>query len=203
MTRHHPSDTTRLAYAAGTLSPAHALVVDAHMVRCGACRASTRLIEEIGGVLIKELPSVALSADALERTMARLDSAQDRASTPAPVTLERLATGRWIAIAPGIRLMNLAKRDSTDTRLDLIRVSPGLSLPQHDHVGPETACILQGGYRDAFGEYRIGDIAEGEPGRGHAPIALEGEDCICLSATTGRLRARSFVVRLIQPLFGI
>ncbi len=153
--------------------------------------------------MIKELPPVALSAGALDRTLARLGSPWPRAQPPVPMTLDSLATGRWVAIAPGIRLMTLAKRDSTDTRLDLIRVSPGLSLPQHDHTGPETACILQGGYRDAIGEYRVGDIAEGEPGRDHAPIALEGEDCICLSATTGRLRARSPIVRLIQPLFGI
>ena len=203
MTFHHPSDAVLLAYGAGTLAPAHAQVLAAHITRCQACHASTRMVEEIGGVLISELNPVAMSTGALTRTMAGLDLPAPQRLPRAATTLSGLATGCWITIGFGIRLMPLAKRDATDTRLDLIRVSPGISLPQHDHTGTETSCILQGGYRDASGEYRCGDFAEGEAGLDHAPVALDGEDCICLAATTGRLRARSLIVRLIQPLFGI
>ena len=203
MIRHHPSDTTRLAYAAGTLPPAHARVLAVHLAQCDSCRATTRMFEELGGVLVEELDTVPMSEGALARTLARLDAPRLQPRPPAPTTLAGLATGRWIPIGPGVRLMPLAKRDWTDTRLDLIRVSPGVALPQHDHTGNETACILQGGYRDARGEYGPGDIAEGEPGLDHAPVAVDGEDCICIIATTGRLRAHSLIARLIQPLFGI
>jgi putative transcriptional regulator len=203
MIHHHPSDATRLAYAAGTLPWPHAHVLAVHLAQCDTCRATMRVIEELGGVLVEELDAVPMSEDALARTLARLDAPEPRPLRPAPTTLAGLATGRWRPIGPGVRLMPLAKRDRTGTRLDLIRVSPGVALPQHDHTGDETACILQGGYRDALGEYRAGDIAEGEPGLDHAPVALDGEECICIIATTGRLRARSLIVRLMQPLYGI
>jgi putative transcriptional regulator len=169
------------------------------------CREALLLTEEVGGALIAELSPAPLADDALDHVLARLDApAAPAFPVEAPrTTLAALATGRWWWIAPGIRLMPLAGRDETDTRLDLIRVAPGMKMPQHDHSGPEIACILQGAYGDETGEYRVGDVAEGEPGLDHAPQALAGEDCICLIATTGRLRAHTLVARTMQRLLGI
>ena len=114
------------------------------------------------------------------------------------------ATGRWIWLGPGIRLMPLIPRGADDTRLDLIRVAPGIALPAHGHTGDEIACVLQGAFGDETGTYAAGDCAEGDPSLDHEPKALDvGEQCVCLIATTGRLRAHGWFARMIQPLFGI
>jgi putative transcriptional regulator len=161
-------------------------------------------MEEIGGALLGELSPIALLPDALSRTIARLD---DVVAVPEPtavqVTLEGLAVRRWWWLGPGIRLMPLQRRDASDTRLDLIRVAPGLAMPAHGHTGPETSCILQGGYRDETGEYALHDVAESDRDLDHAPVAAAGPDCICLIATTGRLRGHTWMSRLIQPLIGV
>ena len=97
----------------------------------------------------------------------------------------------------------LAARDASGTRLDLIRVSPGMALPEHGHSGREVTLVLQGAFTDAVHDYHVGDLAEGDIEMAHRPLALDGEDCICLIATTGRLRARSVFARLLQPVFGV
>src|SRR5262249_11917928 len=117
-------------------------------------------------------------------------------------TLEDLMLGRWRWLGPGIRRMPLTSRDASGTRLDLIRISPGIAVPSHGHNGFESICVLQGGFADETGEYHEGDVAEGDMQLAHAPLALPGGDCICLIATTGRLQAHGWFARLLQPLVG-
>ena len=204
MIRHHPSDTTLIAQAAGHLPALHARVLAVHLSACPHCRAELRRLEEVGGALLAELPPDSMQPDALARTLARLD---EPVLPPPPVvtsiTLEALAVGRWWWLGPGIRLMPLTRRDASGTRLDLIRAAPGRALPGHGHTGPEMACILQGAYADETGEYSAYDIAEGDAALDHTPIASAGADCICLIATTGRLRGHTLLARLVQPLLGI
>jgi len=204
MIRHHPSDATLMASAAGHLPILHARVLAVHLSACPHCHAELRRMEEIGGALLEDLPPTALQPDALSRTMARLGEIVAVPEPAAiPVTLEALAVRRWWWLGPGIRLMPLQRRDASDTRLDLIRVAPGVAMPAHGHTGLETACILQGGYSDETGEYAAYDIAESDGDLDHAPVAAPGPDCICLIATTGRLRGHTWVSRLVQPLIGV
>ena len=204
MIRHHPADATLIAHAAGHLPELHARVLSVHLSACPHCRDEVRRLEEVGGALLVALPTVPLRDDALARTLARLDE-QAAATVPAvsPVTLDALAVGRWWWLGPGVRLMPLGRRDASGTRLDLLRVAPGVAIPGHGHTGPEMACILQGAYADETGEYSAYDIAEGDAGLDHTPIASPGPDCICLTATTGRLRGHTLLARLVQPLMGI
>lgn len=205
MNRRHPSEATLLAYAAGTLPAPHAIVIRTHLALCGECRETIRLATALGGALLEDAPPAVMAGDALERTLARLGE-PERAPAPArvPTTVEDFATGRWRWIGPGIRLMPLIRRDRDDARLDLIRVAPGVALPGHGHTGSEVTCVLQGAFGDETGEYHAGDVAEGGEDLDHQPVALDtGRECICLIATTGRLRGHSWLARLVQPVFGI
>jgi putative transcriptional regulator len=193
-----------MAYGAGHLPVLHARVLAVHLSACRHCHDELRRLEEIGGALLESLPPVALQADALTRTLVRLGEvplAPGRVAVP--VTLQGLTVGKWWWLGPGIRLMPLQRRDASDTRLDLIRVAPGVALPAHGHTGLETACILQGAYSDETGEYAAYDLAERDGELDHAPVASPGRDCICLIATTGRLRGRTWLSRLVQPLIGV
>jgi putative transcriptional regulator len=205
MTQHHPSDATLMAYVAGTLPAPHAIVVRAHLAVCHTCRAAARLAIDLGGAIIEDAPPTALGADALEGTLARL-AAPAPVEPPArvPVTLADFATGRWWWIGKGIHLMPLMPRDRHDARLDLIRVAPGTSLPAHGHTGSEMTCVLAGAFADKTGEYGVGDFAESDPTLDHQPTASAASgDCVCLIATTGRLRADSRLIRLILPTVGL
>lgn len=210
MIRHHPSDATLIAHAAGTLLPLHRQVVALHLAQCPHCRTTIELGEELGGALLDTTAPLDTSTTALEGLLRRLDSPDlpPRASAAeASFTRSRIEHliqhGRWRSVGRGIKLMPLVPRDETGTRLDLIRVQPGTALPLHGHTGPEITYVLRGSFADETGEYSGGDCAEGDIGLEHRPRALAGEECICLIATTGYLRARSLIARLLQPVFGI
>lgn len=205
MIRHHPSEATLLAYAAGRLPEPHRIVLRTHLALCPACAQTVGLAIEIGGALLDESAPVALGEGALARTLDRLDLRDPAVpAAPVPVTVAALATGRWRWIGPGLRMMPLRPRDADDARLDLIRVAPGMELPTHGHTGTELTCVLQGAFRDETGVYTVGDVAEGDESLEHQPSAMPtGEVCVCLIATTGRLRAQSWLARLIQPLIGV
>ncbi len=203
---HHPSAATLLAHAAGRLPVAHGIVLRTHLALCAECRAEAALAAAIGGEMLEELLPAALAADSLASVLGRLDAPVAAAPPlrPMPTTVEALATGRWWWIGPGMRLMPLLKRGPDDARLDLIKVAPGRRLPGHGHTGTELTCVLRGAFGDETGEYRAGDFAEGDPGLEHEPMALPvGEDCVCLIATAGRLRAHGWVARMVQPLVGV
>ncbi len=205
MTTRHPSEATLLAYVAGTLPAPHSIVVRTHLALCGVCRGMVRLGTAIGGAMLEESAPTAMAPDALERVLARIGQGEEpAAATRIPTTVEDFATGRWWWLGPGIRLMPLISRDKDDARLDLIRVAPGTALPGHGHTGSEIACVLQGAFGDETGEYHAGDVAEGDEDLDHQPVALDaGRECVCLIATTGRLRGHSWIARLVQPMFGI
>ena len=202
MTRHHPAEATLLACAAGTLPRLHARVLEFHLSACPRCHRQVRNFNEVGGALLTSLSPAPLRPDAMTRTLARLDKVPSATNAAAP-SLVWLATGRWWWAGSGVRLMPLVRRDETDTRLDLVRVAAGVALPEHTHTGPETVCILQGSFNDETGHYALHDIAESDGTLLHQPVAAPGPDCICLIATTGRLRANGWLARLIQPLIDV
>lgn len=202
MIRHHPPEASLLTCAAGTLPRAHARVIRAHAAMCPSCAAGLRAAEAAGGVMLEDLAPVGLAPDALARTLARLDAAAPEPSPP-PFDLASLASGRWRRVAPGIALMPLMARDATDSRLDLIRVAPGHALLSHSHEGLETTCVLRGAFSDDTGTYGPGDCVETDPAITHQPLALPGEDCICLIAVTHHLRPQSWLGWLVRPLLGM
>jgi putative transcriptional regulator len=203
VTRHHPSDTSLLTYAAGTILEPHARVVAAHLSFCPDCAHALRLAEAVGGALLIDLPPSRLAPDALESTLDLLDAPPAEEPRPAPATLAGLATRRWRWAGPGVAIMPLLRRDACDSRLDLIRVAPGTALLEHGHAGHESTCILQGAFHDGVGEYRAGDFMEADGDFVHRPTALAGDPCICLIATSGRLQPRGLLGRLVRPLLGM
>ncbi len=54
----------------------------------------------------------------------------------------------------------------------LIRMAPGCGYPAHRHLDHEDVWILEGGYRDEFGEYSAGTYLRYPPGSVHGPHAL-------------------------------
>jgi putative transcriptional regulator len=63
-----------------------------------------------------------------------------------------------------------------------MKLEPGQSVPRHGHAATEATVVIHGALRDAFGDYRPGDLMLGAPGMHHKPMATGDEPCVCYVA---------------------
>ena len=87
------------------------------------------------------------------------------------------------------------------TRLLWIRASA--AEPRHTHEGVELTLVLKGGFHDAHGHYRCGDVEGADKDVDHRPVADDDEDCLCLAVTDALLQLTSPLGRLINPFVKI
>jgi putative transcriptional regulator len=188
---HHPSDPTVLAYAAGTLPEALAIVVGTHLGLCPVCRRTRDALEAIGGVLLDDLPPAALSDNALDRVLARVDepvSVLPPVLNPdLPPPLNCILFGRWWPIGLGARWRPF--RAEGGAWGGLILAQAGRALPRHGHEGLELTCVLSGAIADGTGVYAAGDLSEPEGDHDQPPVVVGSGPCLCVIASEGvRLR---------------
>jgi len=208
--RHHPDDALLLGYAAGGLDAAMSLILATHLTFCARCRRLVAGQEQIGGVLLEDIPPVAMDGDALARVMARLDEpaasephqpSNDNTPPPLRAVLGRdLAHVRWRNMGPNLGYVTLYRQGPVAVRL--LRGAPGTDTGSHSHRGMEYTLVLRGGYTDATGSYGPGDFQMASAEVRHNPVADPGEDCINLSVTTGRLNFDNAVQKIVAHLFG-
>lgn len=202
-----------MAFSAGTLDEPYALVISTHLAMCEGCRDVARRTNVIGGALLASEPAAPMASGALDRLMANLDDAIEvtapvapNSDVPAPLQRylpDGLESVRWKFSGPGVAVADLPASKTAKSRLMLLRVAAGRRVPEHSHGGQELTLILRGAYKDRFGVFAAGDIADHDEDVEHQPIAEPGEDCICLVAVDAKLNFRSRLVRTLQPLFGL
>lgn len=199
--RHHPSADILATYVAGAHEPGFALVVGAHVETCAKCRSRVAAFEATSGAALNELPSTDLGAEALARTMARLDAPAPMAA-PIDVRplLERLPlkAKRWVA--PGVWVAAVDTPHAPQNRVYVLSVAKGMVAARHEHTGMEYCAVLKGAYRDELGTFAAGDFAAAESDLNHQPIVQGEEACVCLFATEGRLRPKGWIGRLAFAL---
>ncbi|WEK06408.1 MAG: ChrR family anti-sigma-E factor [Candidatus Devosia phytovorans] len=213
--QHHPDISTLMAFSAGTLDMPYATVIATHLAMSEGGREIVRRMEGIGGALLADETPVALSDGALDRLLGavdgqKIDPVVQKGPTESYVPLplqaflpNGLEGVRWKWNGPGVATADLAWGDDGKSRLMLLRVAGGRSVPEHGHGGLELTLILEGSYRDRFGVFARGDIADHDEDVEHQPIAEPGPDCICLVAVDAKLNFRGRLMRALQPLFGI
>ncbi|MFN0114613.1 MAG: ChrR family anti-sigma-E factor [Paracoccaceae bacterium] len=211
--RHHLTDDILMAYSAGSLPEAFSLVVATHISLCDECRAQAGAFDAIGGALVGQAEAAPLSADCLERTLARIAgaaTATDRAPPPRPGVFPAplrdyvggdLDAVRWRSVGMGVRQAILPAAKGATVRL--LSIPAGAAMPDHGHWGRELTLVLKGAFRDEGGRYGRGDVEVAGEGLEHRPVAETGEDCICLAATDAPLRFRDWLPRLAQPFLRI
>lgn len=213
---HHPDIATLMAFSAGTLDAPYATVIATHLAMSEGGRETLRHMDSIGGALLASEPEAAMSSGSLDRLLGALGDedridvvphdARDSHGLPLPLQPflpNGLDAVRWKWTGPGVATADLAWGDDGKSRLMLLRVAAGKPVPEHGHGGHELTLILQGAYRDRFGIFAKGDIADHDEDIEHQPIAEPGEDCICLVAVDAKLTFRGRLMRVLQPLFGI
>lgn len=194
--RHHPPEELLLGYASGASAEAVSLIVGTHLVWCAACRARVQALEAIGGLMLDTLDAAEVSPAARDALFARLDApapapAAAEAAPDLGVALPRVVhpyvRGRaWKWLAPGVHALELGVRFQGQPAV-LTRLRPGLVVPPHTHRGHELQLVLQGGYRDDFGEYDVGDLQFADDEHRHSLTIDPGPDCVTLLVREARI----------------
>src|SRR5689334_4029249 len=96
MITHRPTPELLLGYAAGSLSEPMALAVAAQAALDADTADEIRRLEGLGGRLLDAIDPAAVGADALQRTLARLDETE----SAAPHTAAPAATAETRALLP-------------------------------------------------------------------------------------------------------
>ncbi len=196
MTTHHiPADLLE-DYARGAIEPGVAA-----------------LCAYAGGAMLAEAAPAELSEDALARTLARLDAAEQE-QPPAfrpPAYLERFAIpavlrrhriGRRLWLAPGIWAAAVEAGAARSSRTYLVYADRNTELPRHTHSGREWTAILSGAFRDDLGRFGPGDFIETDETVRHAPAVTADADCLCLIQSEGPMKLEGIAARAIQLLSG-
>ena len=211
--RHHLSDQLLMAYAAGQLPEAFNLVVATHVSLCDECRSRLGAFDAVGGALMEEIDEISMGEAALEAALSRIGGLPQATRAeplkpagifPAPLADYiggDLSAVRWRRIGGGVRQAILPTGPDASARL--LYIPAGTAVPDHGHRGMELTLVLQGAFADDNARFNRGDIEIADEELEHTPVALAGQDCICLAATDAPLRFRSMLPRLAQPLFRI
>jgi putative transcriptional regulator len=209
MVQHHPPTDFLTEYAAGVLPVAQSACVAAHLSYCQRCRQLTERLEDVGGAHFEQLDPQPVGDSILDRVLARLDDPEplryarsEASDTQLPGLLDRLINGDyadlvWKRVTQSLSISYLKTGDpSTSLRcIALLRwpYSRAHSWWQRDDAG------LQGGFADESGEYHPGDFLVREGWDKHTPVALEGEECICLAVLDAPLALYAVATPLAQP----
>lgn len=208
---HHPDDSSLVSYAAGNLAESAQILIACHLQHCPQCRQRVEQAELLGGALLSDIEPQPSQRDAflslLEAEPEPLAATQAEAVVrqhALPSQLHHLLEHgdrelNWSRVAPGIKKINLS---TSDGGLKLLKIAPGVSMPQHSHNGSELTLILKGAYEDEFGCFRAGDVADLDPSVEHQPVTQGNEDCICLIAMDAPLKFKTFLPKLMQPFMG-
>lgn len=204
--RHHPSEETLAAYAAGTLDEARRLIVATHLSLCNHCSAFVSALDHVGGAMLDGISPIAMSDGALARVLQRLDNSDLASAKPPhaadnlPAPLQGYETGRWRWVGPGVEWCSVSVPAVNDTRVFMLRAKPGTRLPHHRHSGIEWTCVLEGAFVHDGGRFGPGDFDEADEAHEHKPVVDNGVPCICLVALQGNIQLQSRLGRLLQPL---
>lgn len=222
--KHHPDNATIVAYAAGTLPEAHAVLVSCHIEVCADCRSQLQAAEALGGAMLCEEVDTTAPLDGSFGRLLEKISVEDNGSglvnsDPERVTkrggwqkmpraLQNYLDGdldsvKWKRVGPGVWQRPIDLSDGEESSLRLLRIAPGRSVPEHGHNGQEITLILKGAYDDEIGHFAAGDVADLDEEIEHQPVVSSDVDCICLAATEAPTRFKGIIGKLMQPFVGI
>jgi len=190
-------------------------VVATHISLCDECRARLASFDAVGGELVAGGDTVDLAEDSLEAVLAMIkktpEPANDVQPTPRasgifPAPLQEYVAGdladvKWRKVGGGVSQAILST--SKDATVRLLKIPAGTAVPDHGHRGTELTLVLQGAFVDEHDRFAAGDIEVANEDLHHTPVAEEGLDCICLSATDAPLRFNGLLPRIAQRFVGI
>jgi putative transcriptional regulator len=215
---HHPEPEELLAYASGSSPEWASLVIACHLTYCPTCRGELELMEELGGALLETAPGGGFDSTHLE-TLLRTPRASPAAAAPAsprpraagvptlPRPLEpyfKDETVQWRFLVPGVKHIPLTL-SVNGIASRIVQFKPGYTVPDHSHEGLEYVLVLSGALSDSetHDVFRAGDLSRREEGTMHAQHATKDMPCVCLVVTSGPVRPKSFMGRILKKMAGV
>ncbi len=186
----HPDIATLMTCSAGSTPEALCAVVTSHLAMCPECMDELTSMESIGVALFEKMQPVKIDFDPTQVLPASVDESTFRderqrgleGDVPGPlveVIGKDLDGLDWRRLAPGIWNFTVPLTPHAKGDLRLIRLGPGMSLPEHSHQGEQLILVLRGSYRSVAGIYKAGDFAELDVDNKYSMIALQ-DGCILL-----------------------
>ncbi len=106
---------------------------------------------------------------------------------------------RWRLVIPGVRAINLPVGAADDV-VRLIAFKGGITIPLHDHGGPEHIVVFSGALEEEGARFGRGDISIRESGERHQQRVAPGEPCIALVVNEGKLQPLTLRGRILLAL---
>ena len=211
--KHHLSEDLLMRYSNGTLCEAFSLAVATHISMCDDCRAALESYEAMGGALLDVSDPEEMGVDSFESVMALIENQpvqnteiSERVESDVPLALSDYIGGslkdiKWRPIGLGVKQSLLKTSGNSTARL--LYIPAGTAVPHHSHNGNELTLVLKGAFEDEIARFGPGDVEMADEDLDHQPIAVEGEDCICLAVTDAPLKFQTFIHKLVQPFLKI
>lgn len=205
---HHPDPSSLMSCSAGAMPEPLAAVMATHLSLCPACRRQLERLDCLGAVMFESLPRAGDTAGVAvappPRAAAPIASPH-RGELPAPIVELLRPTGRklpWRRLGVGLWYLPIALSKGVDGHLNLVKVAPGVAMPEHGHSGSELTIILDGAYTDEIGTFGVGDVADLDDSVEHRPVACPKKGCICLTASEGTSRFKGWIAQLAARMAG-
>lgn len=210
-------DAWYMDYAAGSLdSVGEEVLIASHLELSGTASERVAELERIGAALLM------VAGDETELNFSADDifdmDAPAVAQTPLaandidseiilPEALKSFLAGierdvKWEFLGPGLQKAMLWDGPEQE-KLWLLKAKPGVAIPHHGHNGSELTLVLKGSFHDGEQQYCRGDVEEAGPDTEHDIRIDDGEECICLALTRGKLRYDSPLLKLFQVFTGL
>jgi putative transcriptional regulator len=211
--QHHPADHHLLALASGQLDSGRGFVVSAHVETCSSCQRRIQDFLEVGGEVLQAVEPLNVSPDAFAQTLLRIEAGSrageiaTAAPTPAGFPRESVAllpsrllqgcSGEpWRWLGPGVRYSTIKVPHAARSKVFLLKIAPGQTLPQHSHGGCEFTQVLCGSFHDGRAKFDVGDFDETDPHVTHQPVVNGDAECICLAYLDAPLRFPGWIPRV-------
>jgi len=170
--------------------------------------------DAVGGAIMLDQGSVPVGEGAFAATMALINDAKWDTPTSTPAKKDAafpqplldyiggdMSKVKWRKLGGGVCQAILPTTKDATARL--LKIPAGAAVPDHGHRGTELTLVLQGAFEDESDRFNAGDIEVANEDMVHQPIAKEGVDCICLTATDAPLQFSGLIPRVAQRVFRI
>jgi putative transcriptional regulator len=214
---HHVPEHGLVEYVAGAATDGASLAFACHASLCGPCAAEVAVLENVGGTILEASPGQELGPGALESVLERLETMPQLVASsaetftapaflagcdlPAPLLRALPSAEGWRTVIPGMRVVDLPLAVPGGA-VRLVRFKGGVTIPFHDHGGPEYIVVFTGALEEKSDGRRFGrgDVSIRLPGERHEQRAMPGEPCVALVVNEGALRPLTLRGRLLLAI---
>lgn len=172
-----------MEYAAGSLSEEERLLARAHFGLRRSAAAQVRIWESVGAVLMTASPPASLTRSGFD-TNFREDHRRSGHPSGRSTSLDLvrdISRGDFRGLVWRSNFWGVSEHMSATGSLRILKLEPGLEANWQARAHAPLALMLQGGFEDSRGRFKVGDIAFAEDGV-EGPVRFWGDQsCICLT----------------------